>query len=224
MRLNRRFKINFWQNHLNWFIPFISELYPLTKFQLLQYEDILDWNRVAINQFITWDKESSDYFQTRIENAHVVEPRIVGYMDSNNHYIVRNINLISWNPEYHEAIQNNEIVKSKEIWKQIHFGHYRIPNNAEDKLTLLFNKFDCEINYDDNTFERFPIPTKFIEEDFESVDWERLSGYWGLWWSFELLQKFEEYWVTEKLIENHTVFNYSLKNDLDDEFIEKVLA
>ncbi|AHW62157.1 hypothetical protein SAMN05444285_12348 [Draconibacterium orientale] len=213
----------FWKSHLNWFIPFISELYPLTKFQLLQYEDILDWSRVAINQFITWDKESSDYFQTRIENAHVVEPRIVGYMDSNDHYIVRNINLISWNPEYHEAIQNNEIVKSKEIWKQIHFGHYKIPNNAEDKLTLLFNKFDCEINYDDNTFERFPIPTKLIEEDFESVDWERLSGYWGLWWSFELLQKFENYWVTEKLIENHTVFNYCLKDDLNDEFIEMVL-
>lgn len=219
-----RNKIIFWRKHTNWFVSFVSELYPLTKIQLLQYEDILDWNRVAINQFIKWDKESTDCSQDKINNAQTIEPRIVRYMESEDHYIVRNINLIGWIPDYHKALDNNDLIKSKEIWKQIHFGYYKIPDNAEDKLTLLFDKFDCEINYNDNTFERFPIPTRLIEEDVQSMDWEKLSGFWGLWWSFELLQKFENYWVTEKLIWNHTVFNYCLKDDLDDDFIEKVLS
>jgi hypothetical protein len=69
-----------------------------------------------------------------------------------------------------------------------------------------------------------PIPTRFIREGKEDIEWDLLSRYWGLFWSFELLQEFEEYWITEKLIKNHTAFNYCLKEELNDELIEEVLS
>lgn len=54
-----KYKEKFRRNHLDWFIPFVSEFYPLTKFQMLRYEDILDWSRVKANNYIRWDPFST---------------------------------------------------------------------------------------------------------------------------------------------------------------------
>jgi len=110
-------------------------------------------------------------------------------------------------------------------WKQINFGIYEIPEKYdEEKVMKLLEHFDCGINLATDPFDCLPIPTRFIRERKDTLPWDMLSRYWGLKWSFELLQEFEQYWVTDKLIENHTAFNYFLKDDLDDDFIEKVLS
>ena len=110
-------------------------------------------------------------------------------------------------------------------WKQINFGIYEIPEKYdEEKVMKLLEHFDCGINLATDPFDCLPIPTRFIRERKDTLPWDMLSRYWGLNWSFELLQEFEQYWVTDKLIENHTAFNYFLKDDLDDDFIEKVLS
>lgn len=110
-------------------------------------------------------------------------------------------------------------------WKQINFGIYEIPEKYdEEKVMKLLEHFDCGINLATDPFDCLPIPTRFIRERKDTLPWDMLSRYWGLNWSFELLQEFEQYWVTDKLIENHTAFNYCLKDDLDDDFIEKVLS
>jgi len=87
----------------------------------------------------------------------------------------------------------------------------------------LIDKFGCVIVPDGDPHSDLPVPTKFIEGGKNHLDWEFLSAYWALKWSFKFLKQFEGYWITEKLIRNHTAFNYCLKEDLDDEFIEMTL-
>lgn len=84
--------------------------------------------------------------------------------------------------------------------------------------------FKCSDGLNFKLFKKRPLATKYLVNITEANDWQLLSRYLGLGWSFELLQQFEDYWVTEQLICNHTAFNYCLKNDLDDEFIEKILS
>jgi len=88
----------------------------------------------------------------------------------------------------------------------------------------LIGHFKCSLALDFRLFKERPLATEYIESRVETIEWDLLSRYFGMDWSFELLQKFEDYWVTEQLIYNHTAFNYCLKDDLDDGFIENVLA
>ena len=108
-------------------------------------------------------------------------------------------------------------------WKDITFGIYIPQKYDEDTLMLLIEAFDCGIELDSDPFGGYHLPVKFLENNKDTMAWDVISHYWELDWSFELLQRFEGYWVTNRLIENHSAFNYCLKDDPDDEFIEKVL-
>jgi len=210
-------KIKFWQKHLNWFIPFVSELYPLNKFQLLQYEDILDWDRIKSNTFIKWNKETYAVFGEKLAKAEIIEPIA---------FHVEDMPVVIKYPSVKEIYFREDIQQSKKktYWKDIDFGMYKKPTGYDEDIILkLLETFDCGIELDDDPFGSMPIPTRFLEGRENTIEWDVLSHYWGLNWSFELLQQFEKYWDTEQLICNHTAFNYCLKDDLDDEFIEKVL-
>jgi len=212
---NLTHRLHFWKSHPGWFIPFISELYPLTKFQLLLYEDILDWERIKRNAFIKWSDETRDCFNERLRavatTSHVLftideMPVQINYQPENNPvYREENPDYFTW-------------------WRRIVFGVYILPAHYDqDKVMQLIRHFHCGIELENDPLGGLPIPTDFLRERKAYLDWNILSRYWGLCWSYELLQEFEPYWVTEKLIENHTTFNYCLKNDLSDDFIEKVL-
>jgi len=209
--------IKFWRKHLNWFIPFVSELYPLTKFQLLHYEEILDWDRIKSNPFIKWDEKTLSIFQERLNKADRIKPSPL-----DRYYDKPAI------PKYPLAdaiyFRDNEESKGKIFWKDIKFGIGDIGLAGEDdivmKLKWHFNG-SMALNY--RMFQERPLSTEYIEKRVDTTEWKLLSRYFGLEWSFELLQRFEDYWDTEQLICNHTAFNYCLKDDLDDEFIENVL-
>ena len=218
-------KIKFWQNHFKYFISFISELYPLTKFQLIQYEDILDWSRIKSNPFIRWDREMTDYFLERLDLEEILPPkkvRIAFEFEGESYPEFIELGYPSAENVY---LRPDEQDNSEQIyWKDIGFGIYEKKQYDEDALMLLINTFDCGIEINADPFCSLSIPTQFLMERKENLTWKKFSGYWGLNWSFELLQQFDEYWDWEELVENHTAFNYCLKDDLDDEFIEKVLS
>lgn len=204
---------HFWRNHLEWFIPFVSEYYPLSKLQLIQYEELLDWERITRNEFINWTDDVIQCFSDKLPepNGHTLfyleeMPVVVHYQSKED-------------PVY----RTNDIEDYLERWKQIQFGLYIPEKYNEDAVMLLIRKFNCTVLLNDTPLEGLPIPTSFIEEKKETLDWGMLSRYWGLKWMFELLQQYEDFWVTKYLIENATVFNYCLKESLDDAFIEKVL-
>lgn len=130
-------------------------------------------------------------------------------------------------PSYEQVYLREDIkLKSQEIyWKDIEFGIYKdLLEDHDVALMELVSRFDCGFTLEEQLYSTMPIPTQFLEERKNTINWDLPSAYWGLRWSFELLQQFDNYWVTKELIKNHTAFNYCLKNDLDDEFIEKVLA
>ncbi len=210
-------KIKFWRKHPNWFISFISELYPLTRFQLIQYEDVLNWNRVVSNPFIKWTDDLNICFSDKLQNA-VKKEHVLCEVEG---FPI----IIDYQLEEPLFREDNAFPDYLEFWKDINFGLYWQPENYnEDAIMTLIKKFECSIELTYDNFDYLPIPTTMLEEEKDELDWDMLSGYWGLRWSFEFLQQFEDYWVTEKLIGNHTAFNYCLKDDLDDEFIEKVLS
>lgn len=217
--------LKFWKSHLNWFIPFISELYPLTKFQLIQYEEILDWSRIKANPFIRWDRSMTDTFLEKLDAVKKIPPSGIEIMSCELGESIRGwitfgypqAERVFFRPQ--EQDQNDQL-----YWKDLPFGLYSKQQYIEDDLMLLIEKFDCKIQIGTDPFIDLHIPTTYLVENKEYMDWDYLSGYWGLDWSFELLQEFEQYWITERLIENHTAFNYCLKDDLEDDFIDIVLS
>jgi len=218
-------KCQFWQNHIIYFIQFISELYPLTKFQLLQYEDILDWSRIKSNPFIRWDKLMTDCFQKRLNLAEILPPKkvpIVFEFEGESFSEIIELGYLPAEQVYLRPCEQDNT--EQKYWKDIGFGIYQKQQYNEDALMLLINTFDCAIEIGADPFCSLSIPTQFLSERKEYLNWFNFSGYWGLNWSFELLQQFDEYWDWEEIVENHTAFNYCLKDDLDDKFIEKVLS
>lgn len=217
-------KIAFWKNHLDWFIPFISELYPLSKFQLIQYEDKLDWNRIAINPFIIWDEQTRACFADRLEKIEELQPSrclLHKYDEEGYRYYIP----YNYPPSEKVYLRKNEWSAVSHVsWKSITFGLFEKREYPENQIMKLIDKFACIIVPDGDPFSDLPVPTKFIEGGKDNMDWEFLSAYWALKWSFKFLKQFEKYWITEKLIRNHTAFNYCLKDDLDDNFIEEVLS
>jgi hypothetical protein len=217
------FKVKFWHKHLNWFIPFISEHYPLTKFQLLQYEEILDWDRININPFICWDNQTKSVFQDKLTAANTIDYSLeIAYDDM----------MLPKYPSANEVyFRNSEKIDGKLYWKDIFFG---IQNDSLAMLDQLRMNYIWEFIHppgffkltftDHALFHHSPITSEYLTENIQRFNWKLLSRYWDLDWSFELLQQFEDYWVTEQLIHNHAAFNYCLKSDLDDEFIEKILG
>jgi|GEM_PF-5066019 len=207
----------FWKNRINWFIPFVSELYPLTRFQLIQYEDRLDWSRVKANQFINWTDDIKDCFADQLSEVETYDsilyvtdgiPISPGYQSKNKQLFREDGELEFWR-----------------YWKKIEFGFCKIDNDYDEKGILqLIQSLDCVPELNQIPYESLPIPTNFIRERKDTLPWETLSRYWGLKWSMELLEEFQDYWVADSLIQNHTAFNYCLKNDLDDAFIEKVMG
>lgn len=218
-------KIQFWQRQVNTFLLFISELYALTKFQLLHYEDILDWNRIRSNSFIRWDDNMRKIFADRLEAATEISPRDVRIISEEDGELMPGVITLGY-PEANEVyLRAEEQTNAEQIyWKDIGFGVYEVPEYNEDAVMLLLTKLNCTLNLGADPFNSLPIPTRFLEERKDTLLWDLLSSYWGLKWSIELLQQFEYYWVWKELQGNHTAFNYCLKDDLDDEFIEKVLA
>ena len=167
--------IKYWRKRLNWFIPFISELYPLTKFQLLLYEEILDWDRVVRNDFIHWTEETLLCFDDRLQSIerinHVLFEvdgmQVTSCYQPQDYMIYREID-----PYYFDW------------WKQINFGIYEIPEkHDEEKVMKLLEHFDCGINLATDPFDCLPIPTRFIRERKDTLPWDMLSRYWGLNWS-----------------------------------------
>ena len=220
-----RNKIIFLQSHLNWFIPFISELYPLTKFQLLQYEEILDWSRIKANPFIRWDRNMVNTFLEKLDTVERIPPSGIEIISCEFGEFLPARIIFGYPDAENVFLRPQEQTRSDQLnWKDMPFGLYEKQLYAEDDIMLLIKKFDCKIQIGTDPFVDLHIPTQYLAENKELMDWEYLSGYWGLNWSFELLQEFEQYWITDKLIENHTVFNSCLKNDLNDDFIEKVIA
>lgn len=217
-------KITFWHKHLDWFIYYISELYPLTRFQLIQYEELLDWNRIKLNSFIRWDISMKKTFSDRLSQAKKHSPSSIDVVMEDNGVKVPVQVTLGYPKAKQIYFRENEQGNSNQFyWKNINFGFYEMPKYNEEAVMWLIDKFMCGVQINMDPTKSLPIPTKFLEKRKEELDWKFLSGYWALNWSFELLQQFEDYWVTEKLIRNHTAFNYCLKNDLDDGFIEKVL-
>lgn len=195
----------------------ITEISTLTKFQLILYEDILDWNRIKANPFIKWSKETKTCFKDRLNEANKHESVL--------YELEEMVVAVSYQPEKNPIYREDDEEYFMKFWKQIIFGIYVIPVGFnEEALMPLLRKFDCGIELDEDPFDGLPIPTQFIRERKDTLQWDILSRYWGLNWSFELLREFEQYWITDKLINNHTVFNYCLKDDLNDDFIEKVLS
>ena len=221
----KKSRILFWEQHLSSFIVYMSELYPLTKFQLLQYEEKLDWNRVKSNPFIRWDDSSREIFADRLEAAEEIAPKDIRILTEEDGEQVPAFITLGY-PEANEIYlrQGEQTSPDQIYWKDIGFGIYDKPTYNEDAIMLLLTKFDCTLNVGADPFNSLPIPTQFLKERKEHLSWDRLSSYWGLNWSFELLQQFEQYWIWDELEGNHTAFNYCLKDDLDDEFIEKVLG
>lgn len=208
----------FWQKHLNWFFPFVSEFYPLNKFQLLEYEDILDWDRVKSNPFIKWTEQTKTCFDDKLKLAKKVD-----YLNLEIYYDKPAI------PKYPSAdeiyLRDDEFSKGKLFWRDIKFGIGNIGLAGEDDVVMkLIWHFKCSNKLNGYLFKDRPLDIKYLERITEPNDWKLLSRHFGLDWSFELLHQFEEYWDTEQLIFNHTAFNYCLKDDLDDEFIKKVLG
>lgn len=205
-----------WQSHLNWFVPFISELYPLTKFQLIRYEDILDWKRIIRNDFIKWTDETLECFNDRLQSV-----------EKTNHILFEmdDMQVTSCYQPHDYKIYREDKVDYFSWWKQIDFGIYKLPEQFdEEKVMMVLESFDGGIDLATDPFDCLPIPTRFLRERKDTLPWDLLSRYWGLQWSIELLKEFEDYWVADKLIENHTVFNYCLKDDLNDEFIDQILS
>lgn len=217
--------IKFWKSHINWFIPFVSELYPLSKFQLIQYEELLDWDRIKSNSFIRWDIKMKRTFSDKLSQAKKHPPSSVDViMDDDGVKVPVQVTL-GYPKSKDVYFRINEQRNSDQYyWKNINFGFYDMPKYDEDAVMMIIEKFVCGIHIGMDPTKSLPIPTGFLELRKEELDWEFFSCYWALNWSFELLKQFEDYWVTEKLIGNHTTFNYCLKEDLDDEFIEKVLS
>ncbi|QIA08349.1 hypothetical protein [Draconibacterium halophilum] len=218
-------KETFWKKHISIFIVFISELYPLTKFQLLQYEEILDWNRIRSNSFIRWDDNMRKIFAARLRSATEIPPRDVRIISEEDGELLPGVITLGY-PEANDVyLRAEEQTNAEQIyWKDIGFGVYEVPEYNENAVMLLLTKLNCTLNLGADPFNSLPIPTKFLEERKDTLQWDLLSSYWGLKWSFELLKQFEQYWVWEELQSNHTAFNYCLKDDLDDEFIEMALG
>jgi len=213
----RNSKLNLWRRHLNWFIPFVSEFYPLTRFQLLQYEELLDWSRIKLNPFIRWDEEALITFQDRLSSVEkfVHLPLEIYYGKS----------AIPTYPSADEIyLRANEYGEGKIFWKDIKFGVGDIGEAGEDDVAMkLIWHFECGDKLSWMLFKDRPLDNNYLEKITEPKYWQLLSRYFGLDWSFVLLEKYENFWDTEQLICNQTVFNYCLKDDLDDEFIEGVL-
>ncbi|MBN2828170.1 MAG: hypothetical protein JXQ26_09270 [Tissierellales bacterium] len=210
-------RIAFWKNKINWFIPFVSELYPLTKFQLIQYEDRFDWSRVKANQFINWTNDVKDCFADRLSEVEAYDSIL---------YVADGVPIFpGYQSEYNQIFREDGEVEFWRYWYNLLFGFCKIDNAYDEKgIVRLLRSFDCVIELNERPFESLPLPTSFIRERKETLPWETLSRYWGLKWSFAFLEEFQDYWITDRLIQNHTAFNYSLKDDLNDDFIEKVLS
>ncbi len=212
-------KIQFWQNHFCWFIPFISEHYPLTKFQLLQYEEILDWDRIKSNPFIHWDNQTKSCFKEKLLDARKIDYSLEVAYDK-----MMLPNYPSANEFY---LREEEKAVGKIYWKDIFFGIQSDFLPLLDQLRMNYIwEFGCKTSSFTNhsIFQFTPLTSDFLVKYGSGLEWNLLSRFWDIEWSFELLQQFEDYWVTEQLIHNHTAFNFCLKDDLDDEFIEKVLS
>ena len=140
-----RNKIIFWQSHRNWFIPFISELYPLTKFQLIQYEDILDWERIARNDFIKWTDETLKCFNDRLQ-----------LVEKSDHilFAVDGMQVASCYQPQDYSIYREDKTDYFSWWRQIEFGIYRLPEKYdEEKVMKLLEHFDCGINLATDPFD-----------------------------------------------------------------------
>ncbi|WP_319229948.1 hypothetical protein [Draconibacterium orientale] len=210
-------KTTFWNKRNNWFIPFISELYPLTKFQLIQYEEMLDWSRVKANQFINWSDDVKDCFAEKLSEVEAYDSIL---------YVTEGIPISpGYQSENKKLFREDGEAEFWRYWNNILFGFCKVADNYDEKgIMQLLRSFDCTVELNERPFDSLPIPTNFIRERKETLPWDVISRYWGLKWSMELLEEFQDYWVAESLIQNHTAFNYCLKGDLNDKFIEKVLG
>lgn len=174
-------KKNFWKKHISVFIAFISELYPLTKFQLLHYEEILDWNRIKSNSFIRWDDNMRTIFAARLESATEIPPRDVRVISEEDGEFLPGVITLGY-PEANEVyLRAEEQTNAEQIyWKDIGFGVYEVPEYNEDAVMLLLTKLNCTLNLGADPFNSLPIPTRFLEERKDTLQWDLLSSYWGL--------------------------------------------
>jgi len=194
-------KIQFWLKHLNWFIPFVSEFYPLNKFQLLQYEDLWDWDRIKSNTFITWTEQIKDCFKDKLNTA-----TATNYLTFEVCYGDPVVNKYPSADEIY--LRQEDKSQDKIFWKDINFGIHNIGDACEDDVKMkLIWEFKCSMDLNYQLFKERPLTANYIENKKFNIEWKLLSRYFGLEWSFELLQQFEIYWITEQLICNqHLIF------------------
>jgi hypothetical protein len=96
---------------------------------------------------------------------------------------------------------------------------YNLTNKAADKLIQFSFATESEVEKQDEA----QIPTEYLRVFYLSLKWNLLSSNENLSWSFELIFEFEYLWHFLTLARNKTAFQYALKEDLNDDFIGKVM-
>jgi hypothetical protein len=235
-------KIEFWTSNEMLFLHWISKYYPINKHVFLEHIKLWDWNTICENPFIKWDSSMIQSSVKDIVWKNFCLTNKLPYSDDSDIEFYQNVHWNSFGEQlldsfkkdivesYFQEAPNKHILINHDSeyivpvipYKNIQFSKrtYRLTKVEEDNLMRLVYNTDSEFKQQDVAL----IPERYLNFHYQNLNWEELSKNPNLPWSFGLIFEFEYLWHYENLIHNKAAFQYTLKEDLNDEFLDKVLS
>ncbi|SEH05041.1 hypothetical protein [Candidatus Venteria ishoeyi] len=232
-------KVEFWQNNEMLFLHWVSEYFPLNSSQILKYKKQLDWRSISVNLLIEWDGNTLELCKDRIIWSDFTIKHRLPYRGKQDEEFYKTFD---WNTidnlelclhkivsSYFEQFPDSKILYKVESiscvpkipYAHIYFGtrHKDIAPEAAEKLIQLAINTDSKIEDQMSSY----IPKEYLRSFNDFMDWYHLSMNINLPWDFALLFEYEYWWHYLTLSYNTTAFQFTLKEDLNVKFIDRVM-
>lgn len=202
------------------FIYSVSAAFPLSIENLRQYKDTLYWDVVAYNEAIAWNTDIVDEFKDLLfveSTFEFSEPFSINRAlpwDSVE-FVKRYEDLWDW-----ELIASNDMLKGECLaYYMEHLKQYEWYTPPEPEVEKTEEEIFMQKLVDE--YDPFPIyPREELREKYQDfhdflmlhpdlahkeMDWKAFSKDANMYWTTELVEKYEEHWDWKELSENRSM-------------------